>query len=146
VATMGVDDEAALTTALTAHRHYVALVASPTRAATVRQTLVATGVSTEELARLKAPAGLDLCASSQEEIALSILAEIVATRATMAPRANDDSTPASAAQVEAVDPVCGMPVLVNDARHFSEFAGQTWYFCCGGCKARFDADPPAYAA
>jgi xanthine dehydrogenase accessory factor len=148
VATMGVDDEAALISALESNSPYVALVASPKRAAAVRETLVRSGVSDEDLKRLKAPAGLDIGARTQEEIALSIVAEIVQLRAAMSASetvAIPLQTPsATGSPLEAIDPICGMKVVVATARHTSEFEGKVWYFCCGGCKARFDANPGAF--
>jgi xanthine dehydrogenase accessory factor len=145
VATMGVDDEGALAAALRAGSPYVALVASPKRAAVVRETLAAMHVPRDAMERLRAPAGLDIGAGTQEEIALSILAEIVQQRAAQAPGIAAESAEAPAAR-EAIDPVCGMTVAIAGARHTSEFGGKTWYFCCGGCKARFEADPSQYAA
>lgn len=144
VATMGVNDEETLAVALRSDAPYVALVASPKRAAAVRETLAVMGVTGEELGRLKAPAGLDLGARTQEEIALSIIAEIVQVRAAMPAGVMDEATPVVAA--EAIDPVCGMSVEIAGAKHTAEFDGKTWYFCCGGCKARFEADPRQYAA
>ncbi len=41
------------------------------------------------------------------------------------------------------DPVCGMTVKPQSP-HRSEFEGRPVYFCCGGCKAKFDADPHKY--
>lgn len=149
-ASMGVDDELALLVALRAQSPYVALVASPTRAGVVRETLRASGVSEDDLAGMKAPAGLDIGAESQEEIALSILAEITQQRAMLGWGAstattNVDSAPESAPE-SAIDPICGMTVTIAGARHMSEHGGRRWYFCCGGCKAQFEADPGAYAA
>jgi xanthine dehydrogenase accessory factor len=149
VASMGVDDEEALLTALGAGVPYVALVASPKRAAAVREKLALSGVGPDVLSRLNAPAGLDIGARSQEEIALSILAEITVQRATMMPEiASDASGEAIAAESagEAIDPVCGMTVAIAGARHTTEFDGKTWYFCCAGCKARFEAEPSQYIA
>jgi xanthine dehydrogenase accessory factor len=150
VASMGVDDEEALVTALRADIPYVALVASPRRAGIVRETLAAMGVDTDALSRLKAPAGLDIGARTQEEIALSIMAEIAQTRAALAPGIEEDNSeatsPTPAAEPEAIDPVCGMTVTIAAARHTAEFDGKVWYFCCGGCKARFETDPSQYAA
>jgi xanthine dehydrogenase accessory factor len=145
VATMGVDDEETLASALRSAAPYVALVASPKRAAVVRETLAVMGLTPDEMARLKAPAGLDLGARTQEEIALSILAEVVQVRARM-PAEMAESVSASPAPLEAIDPVCGMGVTIAGAKHTGEFDGKTWYFCCGGCKARFEADPRQYAA
>ncbi|MDD9716058.1 XdhC/CoxI family protein [Dinoroseobacter sp. PD6] len=80
VATQGKGDEAALRAALSAGGAYVAFVGSRRKFATLRARLAADGVPPEALDRVKAPAGLDIKAITPEEIALSILAEIVATR------------------------------------------------------------------
>ena len=80
VATHGRFDEDALDRALRSDAGYVSLVASPTRARVVLESLRARGIPDERLGRLKAPAGLDLGAVTPEEIAVSILAEIVAHR------------------------------------------------------------------
>jgi xanthine dehydrogenase accessory factor len=151
VASMGVDDEEALMTALRAGVPYCALVASPTRAAVMRETLTADGARLDELSRLKAPAGLNLGGRTQEEIALSIMAEIAQTRAATSPglagEARKIAVDSNAdAEIEATDPVCGMTVVVAKARHQVEVDGKTWYFCCAGCKAQFAADPHRFTA
>jgi xanthine dehydrogenase accessory factor len=80
VSTQGRGDEAALRAALATETDYVAFVGSRKKAAALRAALAADGIDEERLARIKAPAGLDLGAITPEEIALSILAEIVARR------------------------------------------------------------------
>ncbi len=77
VATMGHGDEDALASALKSEVGYVGLVASARRAAVVLDDLRARGVAEEELARVRSPAGRDLGPSTQEEIAVAILAELV---------------------------------------------------------------------
>ena len=42
------------------------------------------------------------------------------------------------------DPVCGMMVNGETATHRSDHQGVTYYFCCGGCRSRFAADPAKY--
>jgi xanthine dehydrogenase accessory factor len=84
VASMGRGDEAALATALATRAHYVGLVASARRARSVLATMRETGIGEESLARVHSPAGLDLGASTQEEIAVAILAQLVAWRHTQA--------------------------------------------------------------
>ena len=65
---------------------YVGLVASPTRAAAVRAWLLdETDLGPERVAALRAPAGMDLGGETAEEIALSILAELVQVRRGRAP-------------------------------------------------------------
>jgi xanthine dehydrogenase accessory factor len=80
VSTQGRGDEAALQAALASDATYVAFVGSRKKAEALRKTLAARGVAPERLARLKAPAGLDLGAITPEEIAMSILAEITVER------------------------------------------------------------------
>ncbi|WP_181700976.1 XdhC family protein [Chthonobacter albigriseus] len=80
VATQGRGDEAALKAALLADADHVAFVGSRRKVAALRESLVEDGLSPERFDRLKGPAGLDLGAITPEEIALSILAEIVAVR------------------------------------------------------------------
>jgi xanthine dehydrogenase accessory factor len=116
------------------------------------ETLRHRGVPAEQLARLKAPAGLDIGAVTPEEIAVSILAEIIQAR-----RLRGSSEPLTQGAVatvlsepstspEAKDPICGMTVVVATARHQSDWAGRSVYFCCRHCKETFDAEPARYAA
>ena len=86
VSTQGRGDEAALLAALAADVDYVAFVGSRKKAAALKAALAERGVAAERLARLKAPAGLDLGAITPDEIAISILAEIVAVRRGKQPR------------------------------------------------------------
>lgn len=80
VATQGRGDEAALLAALAIDTDYVAFVGSRKKAEALKTALCQQGVKPERLAKLKAPAGLDLGAITPEEIAVSIIAEIVAAR------------------------------------------------------------------
>lgn len=80
VSTQGRGDEAALMSALAVDVDYVAFVGSRRKAEVLKATLAAKGIAPERLATLKAPAGLDLGAITPDEIAISILAEIVTER------------------------------------------------------------------
>ncbi len=80
IATQGRGDEAALRAALSADAEYVAFVGSVRKAEVLKAKLASDGVAPARLAELKAPAGLDLGAITPDEIALSILAEVVAVR------------------------------------------------------------------
>jgi len=80
VSTQGRGDEAALKAALSVKSDYVAFVGSRRKAEAMKSKMAAAGASEAALARLKAPAGLDLGAITPDEIALSVLAEIVAAR------------------------------------------------------------------
>ncbi len=77
IASHGRDEEHILATALEVGVPYVGLVASRRRGTAVVGSL---DVSDEDRARVHTPAGLDIGARTPEEIALSILAEIVASR------------------------------------------------------------------
>lgn len=64
---------------------------------------------------------------------------------------HDHSAPALAAHKHhpsapdaARDPVCGMAVNPTTAKHSTVHAGTTYYFCCAGCRTKFDADPARY--
>ena len=52
----------------------------------------------------------------------------------------------TAVAAKAIDPVCGMTVDPAAAAGHSEYAGETYYFCSGGCQKKFDAAPAQYAA
>jgi xanthine dehydrogenase accessory factor len=143
VATLGERDEEAIRDALALAPTYLGVVASRRRFAQIRETLLTGGAKAAALDAIRNPAGVNIGATTPEEIALSILAEIIAMR--RAEAADQDEPEASGeAAVEAIDPICGMSVAVAGARHTMEHAGQTWYFCCGGCRERFLAAPDRY--
>ena len=143
VATQGHYDEDALERALATPAAYVGLVASRKRADAVLGYLRDRGVPEEALARVHAPAGLDLGRIAHEEIAVAILAELVRERA-----AGDlpGSEPADIPRHEEIDPVCGMTVDVASARYRSVHDGTTYYFCSAGCLKRFEEEPARFAA
>ena len=80
VSTQGRGDEAALSAVLAVEADYYGFVGSHKKAQALKQMLLQQGIKAERLAKLKAPAGLDLGAITPEEIAVSIVAEIVAAR------------------------------------------------------------------
>jgi xanthine dehydrogenase accessory factor len=136
VASQGHYDEPALQSVLACGTPYVGLVASRTRAATVRAQLEADGV--EGVETIRNPAGLDLGARTAPEVALSILAEVVQLSRQRAP-AVKTQPPAGA-----LDPVCGMHVDAATARHTAEVDGRVYSFCCSQCRAAFLRDPQRY--
>jgi xanthine dehydrogenase accessory factor len=144
VATLGRHDEEATLAALGLEPAYLGVVASRRRYAQIRETLAARGASSSALDSITNPAGIDIGARAPEEVALSILAEIVAVRRASAVAQAVASTPAAPVHEER-DPVCGMTVASEGARQRAEHAGRTYYFCCGGCRERFLADPDRYA-
>lgn len=80
VSTQGRGDTAALKSALAAPSAYVAFVGSRKKAAVLKEELAAAGVAASQLEMLRAPAGLDFGAITPDEIALSIVAEMVEVR------------------------------------------------------------------
>lgn len=145
VATLGQHDEEAILAALDLEPAYLGVVASRKRFAQIRETLVARGAPATSLDSIRNPAGIDIGARAPEELALSVLAEIVSVQRAAAAQAAVVSQTAAATR-EARDPVCGMTVAVDTARHRADHAGRTYYFCCGGCRERFLAAPDRYAA
>ena len=147
VSTQGEGDEA-LEQAINSDAVYVAFVASKTKAAKVLEFLKERGMSHDKTSRVRAPAGLNIGASSPEEIAVSILAEIVQIRATVAKATARPSTGATLNVIrdEAKDPICGMTVEKSKAKYKADFQGKTFYFCCAGCKQKFEQSPERYLA
>ena len=80
IATMHKNDHAWLQKALEGDAAYVALIASQHRSKLVLDYLRATGMPADKVDKVWAPAGLDLGAANAEEIALSIISQIVALR------------------------------------------------------------------
>ena len=80
VATQGAGDVAALTSALSDTYAYAAFVGSRRKFAAYADRLMDAGIRSEALAAVRSPAGLHIHAVTPEEIALSIMAEIVQTR------------------------------------------------------------------
>ena len=162
VASQGSWDEEAVAAALACDVAYVGLVASPTRAVAIREYLAGEGIASERIAAVRAPAGLELGAVTPTEVAVSILAELVKVRrgradfvaapgpatlrGTQAIVMAEAPAHAGAAEGEIVllDPVCGMTVESEHARHIAEHAGVVYAFCSVGCRARFVKDPGAY--
>jgi len=162
IASHGNYDEDMLVAALQSEATYVALIASKKRSEAILQYLNESNLTKEQIARLKYPAGLDFGAVSPEEIALSILAEIIqrrrqsptssgldtsenSTRSTRPSNASTLELPVMKNSVlEALDPVCGMTVEIATAHFTSEYNGKTYYFCAAGCKRSFDKEPQKY--
>ncbi|TCK27227.1 XdhC family protein [Pseudonocardia endophytica] len=165
VASHGRDEAGVLRAALDADVPYVALVASPRRAAGVRQELRDLGVTDGQLARLSSPAGMDIGARTAPEIALSVFAELLERLTTLEGRstvqAADAAGPATAPDTDrgapvvdgsasgaadgvATDPVCGMSVATVPSSLSVEHDGRTVWFCATGCRKAFLDDPARF--
>ncbi|MGO9219789.1 MAG: XdhC family protein [Streptosporangiaceae bacterium] len=172
VATQGHGDEEAIEQAAAARPAYLGLVGSAKRGAAVLGYLTDRGVPQEQLDRVRVPAGLDLGRTSHQEIAVAILAELVQLRASgvvgpgAATVASGDAgaLPGEGRRAEGVsspsrglaggpggspprtstDPVCGMTVAADPSGYPLEHEGETYYFCCAGCRRSFQENPAAY--
>ncbi len=142
-ASHGRDEEQALTAALAAGVEYVGLVASRKRGEGVVASLE---VDEADRARVHTPAGLDIGARTPEEVALSILAEIVAERRRVSGRPVEEAgSPATAERPgTATDPVCGMSVATVETSLHLDHEDVRYWFCGTGCLRAFAADPGGY--
>jgi xanthine dehydrogenase accessory factor len=147
VASHGRDELHILRRGLEAGLSYVGLVASPKRGAGVISELRGDGVPEELLERIDVPAGIEIGALTPAEVAVSILAKLIAVRResgeparapAVAPGAAALSAQTPARPVIAVDPICGMTVAAVPGTPFVEYDGETTYFCCEGCKTKFE--------
>jgi xanthine dehydrogenase accessory factor len=145
VATMGHYDEDAIEACLAYPSVDVALVASHRRAQAVREQLQQRGLGEQALDRVRTPAGR-VRGSTQEEIALFALAEVVAARRARLEQVAGrlDAARAEAAAGFATDPVCGM--VVDSAGAVSAFhEGRQIFFCSAECMQRFEDRPDLFA-
>jgi xanthine dehydrogenase accessory factor len=135
VAAHGDDEIATLRAGLEAGVPYVGLVASRKRGAAVIDELRSEGVAEELVGVIETPAGIRIGARTPAETALAIIARIVEVR-----RGGTDAEPAHApaAPVTALDPICGMTVVVSADTPSAERAGQVVYFCSAACKRSFE--------
>jgi xanthine dehydrogenase accessory factor len=143
VSTQGEGDEEALEQAMQSPASYVAFVASKTKAGKVFEFLRGRGIAQSRLDQVHAPAGLNIAATSPEEIAVSILAEIIKVRHSQPSTAavvNKSSQVLPVLNSEAKDPICGMMVDTVKAKYKSQHEGKWLYFCCAGCKEAFDRE------
>ena len=165
VATQGHGDEEAVEQAVAAGPAYLGLVGSAKRGAGVLGYLADRGVPQDQLDRVRVPAGLDLGRTTHREIAVAILAELVQLRASgglaaasaagsgaeavpgeegrVSPPSRDSASPGGSPPGESRDPVCGMTVTADASSYPLEHDGQTYYFCCAGCRRSFQEDPAA---
>ena len=138
VASHGRDEEPALTAALQADVLYVGLVASRKRGEAVIGSL---DMCSGHTSRIHCPAGLDIGARTPGEIALSIMTEIVSLRPRPSGRPVAESPPPADS---AVDPVCGMSVVMIDSSLHLDHDGTRQWFCGSGCLRAFAANPETY--
>ena len=131
VASHGRREEDTIRAALDAGVGFIGLVASHRRGAAVLDEM---HLDDSQRARVKSPVGIDIGARTAEEIAMSILADLV--RAIRVDGLLAPETAASTRPTTAVDPICGMTVTVgSDTPHLHHGGTDHWY-CNPGCRAR----------
>ncbi len=139
IASHGRDESDALTAALRANVAYVGLVASRKRGEAVVGALDICG---SMKARVRTPAGLDIGASTAPEIALSILADIVASRPR--PSGRSVGVDSTSSFDTGIDPVCQMTVAAVESSLHLDHDDIRFWFCGSGCLRAFANDPAAY--
>jgi xanthine dehydrogenase accessory factor len=149
VATQGKRDEAGLEAALATGAPWIAFIASARKADKLRTYLKERGHDPARVDAIRSPAGVEIGAATYEEIAVSVLAGMVAARRLEGVGAPDTAAEAAgherAAETGmAIDPVCGMSVERAHAEYRSEYQGQRYYFCCAGCQHSFEKSPERY--
>jgi len=137
IATMGEKDHDFAESFLDAEIKYIGIIAGKKRGEDLLSYLRSKGYKEDSLAKIKIPAGIDIGASSPEEIALSVLAEVIKI-------SKKRETSLKSEEVEEViDPVCGMSIS-KSTPFYSTFEGKVYYFCSKYCKDKFDANPQIY--
>ena len=159
VCTQGEGDLQALLQAINLDSRYLAFVSSRKKAQSIFTDLRQHDINFDQLKKIKTPAGIDIGAKLPEEVAISILAEVVATFRESSntiidlPQAKSSSTSAGPTAPPKLDlknddfyinPVCQIPVQKSTAKYVLEYSGEKVYFCCDGCKVSFEKDPEKY--
>lgn len=155
ITTQGEDDELSVKKALETSGNYVGFVASIKKSEDIKTYLSNAGISDTRIAELHSPVGLDINAKLASEVAISILAEVIAYfRKEKSNSGSGSGNPEPAKAISAVhnqfaedyyiNPVCNVPVSRKNPKHILEYAGEKVYFCCDGCKVSFENDPGKY--
>ncbi len=148
VITQGEQDETALEQALKKNPAYLAFVASQKKKTAVFSMLRDSGIEAQLLDRIKSPAGLNIKAKRPEEVAISILAEMIQeqdkTSSGFSFTAFDETRKEAGKPKFYINPVCGVPVDMENPKHVEEYGEEKVYFCCDGCWVKFKQEPSKY--
>ncbi len=146
VCTQGEDDASSLATAIETNPRYLGFVSSRKKANSLFMGLKRDGVPFETLAKIKTPAGIDINAKTPQEVAVSILAEIIQVKRSEENVAKNEPIGESDQLQEDlyINPVCKIPVQKSTAKYVLEHNGEKVYFCCDGCKESFEKEPEVY--
>ena len=147
VCTQGEDDESHLMAAIGTNPFYLGFVASMKKANSIILSLKRQGIPHESLVKIKTPAGLDINAKTPEEVAISILAQIIQSKRDATGKKGESAHVVEQNEITDdlyINPVCKIPVQKSSAKHILEYNGEKVYFCCDGCKTSFKKEPEAY--
>jgi xanthine dehydrogenase accessory factor len=147
IATQGENDEKALLESLKKECSYIGFVASRKKMAAMSSYLIDAGVDPQKVERIHSPAGIDINAKLPDEVAISILAQIIQVKNSLDVVVSFEQPGANAGETAPsfyINPVCGIPVDMNNPKHIIEYKGEKVYFCCDGCKVKFEKDPEKY--
>jgi len=153
VCTQGEQDEETLEQVLQKNCSYIGFVASRKKKSGVFEYLLQQGMDQKKLDEVHSPAGIDIAAKRPEEVAISIIAEIIQVHNNKPQHAESfiDTGENVDSEIQNdikpsyyINPVCGVPVDKNSPKHIIEYQGEKVYFCCDGCKVKFEAEPTRY--
>lgn len=148
VATQGEQDEKALEEALKKDRRYLGFVASHKKMESVSKFLVDQGFDASAVNAIRSPVGIDINAKSPQEVAISILAEMIQVKNASPKMKSGEIFDAIRSELPQpkyyINPVCGVPIDMNHPKHVIVYQGEKVYFCCDGCKIQFEAAPEKY--
>jgi len=160
VATQGDDDELSVAKALKSNASYVGFIASKKKSEDVKKYLQENKISQDRIDSLRSPVGLDINAKLASEVAISILAEVIedfrknsisaqiegsccgSTQNKIVAENND--APSKFEEDYYINPVCDVPVSKKNPKHIVPYKGENVYFCCDGCKVKFEENPAQY--
>jgi xanthine dehydrogenase accessory factor len=147
ICTQGENDEEAIKQSLSLPCFYKAFVASPKKKKAIFETLAETGLDEIKINAIHSPAGININAKKPEEVAISILAEIIQIQNNLNSTGFTEFASLEPDSVKPrfyTNPVCGVPIDMNNPKHIILYKGEKVYFCCDGCKIKFEADPEKY--
>ena len=144
VCTQGEGDVDALYAAIQSAPNYLSFVASRKKANSIYKDLRAKGITFDQLKGIKSPAGKDIGAKLPEEVAISILAEIVEDLRAEQTEDNTQSKLEITNDDFYLNPVCNIPIQKSTAKHILKYKEESVYFCCDGCKVSFENAPEKY--